>query len=287
MAYGDHLKASRDGYHHDGLDCGDGTVVHYAAEPGGSKTTACVRISSMDEFAGGGGVSVQKYANYDREAAMSRAMSRLGESEYDLAVNNCEHFARWCITGEHRSEQVTTVISTGAVVGIPASAASIGKGLVAGLGYSGVSGPGLMSGLATAGKSVGGGVVEGMLVMAAVPAVCSVAFVSGYALKDSAALPEVERQARGAGRVGSVVGVGVGAVGSILAVSALGVPGLSEAGISSGLAVIGSLVGGGMRHGVMAVIAAPALFALAVGFGVYLLWKWLAKPTSPDPTLAF
>ena len=35
-----------------------------------------------------------------------RAQSRLGEHEYDLFGNNCEHFAMWCKTGISSSEQV-------------------------------------------------------------------------------------------------------------------------------------------------------------------------------------
>ena len=41
---------------------------------------------------------------------LRRAMSRLGEQNYNLLFNNCEHFATWCKTGRHRSEQVDSVI---------------------------------------------------------------------------------------------------------------------------------------------------------------------------------
>ena len=37
-------------------------------------------------------------------------MSRLGEQNYNLLFNNCEHFATWCKTGRHRSVQVDGVI---------------------------------------------------------------------------------------------------------------------------------------------------------------------------------
>ena len=33
-------------------------------------------------------------------------MSRLGEQNYNLLFNNCEHFANWCKTGRHRSNQM-------------------------------------------------------------------------------------------------------------------------------------------------------------------------------------
>jgi hypothetical protein len=53
------------------------------------------------------------------------------------------------------------------------------------------------------------------------------------------------------------------------------VAGLSGAGISSGLAAIGAGVGGGMATGAMIIIAAPALGAAIVGYGVYRLMKGL------------
>lgn len=37
---------------------------------------------------------------------VQRARQRLGESNYNLLTNNCEHLARWCKTGKARSSQV-------------------------------------------------------------------------------------------------------------------------------------------------------------------------------------
>ena len=38
-----------------------------------------------------------------------RACSRLGEHEYDLIFNNCEHFAIWCRTNVAESKQTKRV----------------------------------------------------------------------------------------------------------------------------------------------------------------------------------
>jgi hypothetical protein len=43
---------------------------------------------------------------YSDEETVERAKSRLGEKKYDLALNNCEHFAMWCKTGDKVSHQV-------------------------------------------------------------------------------------------------------------------------------------------------------------------------------------
>lgn len=56
--------------------------------------------------------------------------------------------------------------------------------------------------------------------------------------------------------LGGVVGAGAGAVVSFAALYGLGIVGLSAAGITSGLAAAGAIVGGGMAFGVV-VLAAP------------------------------
>ncbi len=73
------------------------------------------------------------------------------------------------------------------------------------------------------------------------------------------AIPEVLAAALGAG--------GIGGVGSFAALYGLGVVGLSAAGIASGLAAAGTLIGGGMAAGVF-VLAAPAVLLAATGVGV-------------------
>lgn len=41
----------------------------------------------------------KKYYLYSPCETVKRALSKLGESEYNLFMNNCEHFAIWCKTG--------------------------------------------------------------------------------------------------------------------------------------------------------------------------------------------
>ncbi|HXN62480.1 MAG TPA: lecithin retinol acyltransferase family protein [Acidimicrobiales bacterium] len=278
MARGDHLQAARDlGYHHDGIDLGSGAVVHFSAAPQSPKSTACIRIDAVEVFAGGGLVTVRPYAEWvDADQTVARAMSLLGRGGYDLAFNNCEHFATWCVTGRHDSEQVTAVASAGGVVSTTALAAIMSGDAIASTGIiAGMSGPGIMSGLAATGGLVGGGAVAGLGVLSAGPGIASVAIVN-RALRDEEFLPREERDARAAGRVGSVVGAGGALAGGIGAVSAMGtVAGLSGAGISSGLAALGAGVGGGMAAGAAIVIAAPAAGAAIVGFGLYRLFRWL------------
>lgn len=65
------------------------------------------------------------------------------------------------------------------------------------------------------------------------------------------------------------LGAGIGGVGSFAALYGLGVTGLSAAGITSGLAAAGAIVGGGMAAGLF-VLAAPIAALAAAGAGIAL-----------------
>lgn len=47
---------------------------------------------------------------YSPEETILRARLRMGEKEYNLINNNCEHFAIWCKTGVEESDQVRQII---------------------------------------------------------------------------------------------------------------------------------------------------------------------------------
>lgn len=89
-------------YEHHGIDCGDGTVIHY------QKTdVATIRRTSMATFAAGNPVFLKRQpVSYIPDLVLERAESRLGEQRYNLLTNNCEHFANWCKTGGNESEQL-------------------------------------------------------------------------------------------------------------------------------------------------------------------------------------
>ncbi|MFC3847860.1 hypothetical protein ACFOPX_04845 [Helicobacter baculiformis] len=74
----------------------------------------------------------------------------------------------------------------------------------------------------------------------------------------------------------SMVAVGTGAVvgtaGAVGAVAAAGVPGLAATGITSGLAVVGSVVGGGMAAGLCVTAAMPVVVG-AAAYGIYKACK--------------
>lgn len=52
------------------------------------------------------------YHLYSPEETVARARSRLGETNYNLLTNNCEHFAIWCKTGVSESLQVNGMLGS-------------------------------------------------------------------------------------------------------------------------------------------------------------------------------
>lgn len=124
MARGDHIYVDRLGgiYSHHGIDCGDGTVIHYW--PDELPLGASVKRTTLGEFAEGGSVSVRDYAACDPpETALRRAVGSVGARGFDPWVSNCEHFAVWCKTGRKESSQISSAASF--VRGQPAAAALV------------------------------------------------------------------------------------------------------------------------------------------------------------------
>ena len=65
----------------------------------------------MEEFSQGQSLRVINYVESSPQGVtLRRAMGRLGEQDYNLLFNNCEHFATWCKTGRHRSGQVDSCL---------------------------------------------------------------------------------------------------------------------------------------------------------------------------------
>jgi hypothetical protein len=111
-ALGAHLVTPWLGCAHHGIYVGNGNVVHYGAlmydiirKP--------VEEVTLHSFAGGRPVFVIAHSEACLAAAeiVRRARSRLGENEYRLLTNNCEHFCEWALHGVARSFQVETSLA--------------------------------------------------------------------------------------------------------------------------------------------------------------------------------
>lgn len=112
LAPGDVIYADRTAYFHFGVYIGNNNVVNFKGAPGHERDprTALIRLSSMDDFANGDKVYLDKvFPNpLPSDEVVARAISMINKDfdGYNLVSNNCEHFANWCKYGEKRSSQV-------------------------------------------------------------------------------------------------------------------------------------------------------------------------------------
>ena len=129
-------------YDHYGIYTGNGGMIHYADPSGDFGTNIVVHRTTLEKFKEDSeylfvidfdkfirknkvnifdiitplGINVSKlliallgssnYRIYSPEETVRRAESRLGERNYSITMNNCEHFAVWCKTGVSESTQV-------------------------------------------------------------------------------------------------------------------------------------------------------------------------------------
>ena len=107
MAAADHLEVPRQHglFKHHGIDLGDGTAAHYL------EGKEILRSSILD-FSKGSSIRIIPYKEeLSTQHTLKRAIGRIGEKNYNLLFNNCEHFAIWCKTGFHRSYQIEGFIN--------------------------------------------------------------------------------------------------------------------------------------------------------------------------------
>lgn len=118
---GDVIYAQDVLYRHYGIYEGDGKVIDFSASKGHETDAAdaCIREKSLSVFANGRecGVDDSVEQKFSPKETVRRAQSQLGKKkgEYNLATNNCEHFARECKSGKSESKQVQKVVAGVAV----------------------------------------------------------------------------------------------------------------------------------------------------------------------------
>jgi len=118
---GDHIRVQRIGglYAHHGVYISDDEVIHFTGQDDDSifDWSKCEVIKTdLKTFLKGGIVEVKEYTDeefqdlYSPEQIVIYARSCIGDKGYNLAFNNCEHFANVCTLGRFRSQQVERVL---------------------------------------------------------------------------------------------------------------------------------------------------------------------------------
>ena len=110
VAVGAHLISPRGLYLHHGIHLGGGKIAHYSGFSS-SFRAGPIEVTDLESFASGKPVWVcQESRQYGAAEIVKRAQSRVGESQYSVLSNNCEHFCSWCINGESYSAQVSAYL---------------------------------------------------------------------------------------------------------------------------------------------------------------------------------
>jgi hypothetical protein len=128
LRVGSHIKVRRFGYYHHGIYVGRHHVIHYSGLSTRLTEKGQARIVSttLEEFAGESTIEMVEYKppppTFSRDEIVANAKEKLAESErlaeskrYNVFLNNCEHFATWCMTGKPISKQVWVVVLGGIV----------------------------------------------------------------------------------------------------------------------------------------------------------------------------
>lgn len=225
MAKGDHIYTSfwinGNPLTHHGIDCGDGTVIHYDGK----------RICqvSKSEFAKGKTINIKEYGKCNSpDVVVEIAKGKLHEAKYKWTSNNCEHFASYCKTNKHESEQVNRFgASVGGTLGSIAPIASkfAAKASIeaAKKSIDPISKVLINVGIKQAPRvAVAGRVAGGVANAAGIVSGVATDMVVGKWLEDNEHLPEQEREARKHGRDTSKYATLAGGIAGTAAVLMVG-----------------------------------------------------------------
>lgn len=149
---GDHIRVKRMHgiYTHHGIYVSDNEVIHFTGTDDDSIMDSSknrVISSDLNFFLKGGELEVKEYTDeefqdlYAPGQIVAYARSCIGDGDYNVVFNNCEHFANVCTLGRFRSHQVERLLKNKGVddMGFWGTVGGFFKGLFGGSSSSGGS----------------------------------------------------------------------------------------------------------------------------------------------------
>ena len=114
---GAHIRVQMGEIYHHGIYIGNDEVVQFGLPFTGLQHASDVRVikSHINEFLNNGFLEVRNFTKKEKklknsdEEIVKIALSRLGEGNYDILKNNCEHFANECVFNQKISTQVDAI----------------------------------------------------------------------------------------------------------------------------------------------------------------------------------
>ena len=109
--YGDIIRVKVHFYHHYGIFVDENTIIQFGMPDNAGTPPDEIQVLTTDINTFAGGEFVEKGVAERSEKALRRspkeivelALSRVGETGYDILTNNCEHFAMECTFGKKSS----------------------------------------------------------------------------------------------------------------------------------------------------------------------------------------
>lgn len=95
-------------YDHLGIYIGNNKVIHYCSSTGNA-IDAKIQETNMEPYFRKGNyfiLNIENTVPFNSQETVRRAKTRLGEKNYNLLQNNCEHFVIWCKTNNSESFQL-------------------------------------------------------------------------------------------------------------------------------------------------------------------------------------
>lgn len=112
--YGDVIYVKHLLYKHFGIYINDDCIIHYDGKQDDVLLrNMCVRETDINRFLNGKkNYEIRRYKNknYTPDETVQRAKNKIGSKDFDLILNNCEHFATWCKTGNRKSDQINLAL---------------------------------------------------------------------------------------------------------------------------------------------------------------------------------
>lgn len=114
---GDHIRVLINGYYHHGIYIGNDEVVQFGHPFDMYQDHSLIKVikSPIEDFLRGGFLEVRQYTKKELKTKHKNAfivevaLSKIGEGDYNLLYNNCEHFANYCVFGKKESKQVDDI----------------------------------------------------------------------------------------------------------------------------------------------------------------------------------
>ncbi len=105
LIIGDVVGVTRGFYEHYGVYIGDGKMIHYYGESDTGQDNVITETGFYEFLKGSSTYFIVDVDSLglnclDSVEVIKRAKENIGNKNYNLVFNNCEHFAFWCKTGE-------------------------------------------------------------------------------------------------------------------------------------------------------------------------------------------